>query len=607
MATSCIASTASERKPPITKSALSRVMTRSMALVASGTDWISLVSHAHQLDLALLAADGDAARLVDLVARHLRARPLVLSLGEGHGAEHRDLDCILCESGGRHGEEAGRGDDEQANHGVSRVGIDPAARHFDSASDVRRAPTRPAFRTSKRLSGRQRSASPPAAPGCRSRRRRRGSRSSPGRGRRSACGSRRSPAPGACGTAGRARARRGRCCRRSSPYSCSISYGPITCRCRIELGEARARPPRRGRPAGRRTRRARRVCGAAAHSCGTHCVNIDMTCLPSGASVGSNTDGMQMSANGTRRRRGPATASWNARSTSSSDSASTIVPPCTSGSKPGLAVNSGSRSTARLTFTVPAAGLPALDVGRRSRSGSSARSICSRKVIFGCVAATTDVGAQLLADLEHDARARGRRARRCAPPAPRCGSPRRSDAPRRAQALRDAAHAAFGEAPRARAAPSPTSPILWCAITYAVPGERGPAHVPITPADRQHAAHLRRLEVLVEQVGDAHREQPGHVARRRHAEPARAPGAGEPGRARSRGRCEPSLGGTWRAAARARRRGRGATRPSARSRRRRAPRTSRSARAGAGDRRRAAAGSGRRGRARSSRAAGRRW
>ena len=29
--------------------------------------------------------------------------------------------------------------------------------------------------------------------------------------------------------------------------------------------------------------------------------------------------------------------------------------------------------------------------------------------------------------------------------------------------------------------PSPTSPTLWCTVTYAVPGERGPAQVPITP------------------------------------------------------------------------------------------------------------------------------
>ena len=37
--------------------------------------------------------------------------------------------------------------------------------------------------------------------------------------------------------------------------------------------------------------------------------------------------------------------------------------------------------------------------------------------------------------------------------------------------------------------PSPTSPILWCAITYAVPGERGPAQVPMTPLTDEHAVH----------------------------------------------------------------------------------------------------------------------
>ena len=35
--------------------------------------------------------------------------------------------------------------------------------------------------------------------------------------------------------------------------------------------------------------------------------------------------------------------------------------------------------------------------------------------------------------------------------------------------------------PHAPIFPSPTSPILWWAITYAVPAERGPAHVPMTP------------------------------------------------------------------------------------------------------------------------------
>src|SRR6185437_10698757 len=35
--------------------------------------------------------------------------------------------------------------------------------------------------------------------------------------------------------------------------------------------------------------------------------------------------------------------------------------------------------------------------------------------------------------------------------------------------------------PQLPSRPSPTSPIEWCAITYAVPGSYGPAQVPITP------------------------------------------------------------------------------------------------------------------------------
>ena len=35
--------------------------------------------------------------------------------------------------------------------------------------------------------------------------------------------------------------------------------------------------------------------------------------------------------------------------------------------------------------------------------------------------------------------------------------------------------------PHEPSSPSPTSPILWWAMTNAVPGDRGPAHVPITP------------------------------------------------------------------------------------------------------------------------------
>ena len=94
-----------------------------------------------------------------------------------------------------------------------------------------------------------------------------------------------------------------------------------------------------------------------------------------------------MSANGRLAPR-PATASWNAVSTSSSERASTIVPPWTSGSKPGLAVNSGSRSTATLTLTVPDR------VFHRSMSatksaGNSSRSSRRRNEIFGWAVVTT--------------------------------------------------------------------------------------------------------------------------------------------------------------------------------------------------------------------------
>ena len=52
------------------------------------------------------------------------------------------------------------------------------------------------------------------------------------------------------------------------------------------------------------------VCGSAFQVCGTHWVNIDTMWWPSGASESSNTDGMQMSANGRVGRAAADTASW---------------------------------------------------------------------------------------------------------------------------------------------------------------------------------------------------------------------------------------------------------------------------------------------------------
>ena len=141
--------------------------------------------------------------------------------------------------------------------------------------------------------------------------------------------------------------------------------------------------------------------GFDAHVCGTHCVNIDTTCWPSGASVGSNTDGMQMSANGSA---GGASGDrvLERASMSSSDSASTIVPPCTSGSKPGLAVNSGSRSTATFTFTVPLRVFHRSIVSTKSVGQRGAVDLLEERDLR-MRRRDHDVGAQLLARLERHA------------------------------------------------------------------------------------------------------------------------------------------------------------------------------------------------------------
>ena len=55
------------------------------------------------------------------------------------------------------------------------------------------------------------------------------------------------------------------------------------------------------------------MCGAFAHSAGTHWVNSDMMCVPSGFNVLSKVVGMTPSLNGSSAGL-PARASWNAAS-----------------------------------------------------------------------------------------------------------------------------------------------------------------------------------------------------------------------------------------------------------------------------------------------------
>ena len=269
---------------------------------------------------------------------------------------------------------------------------------------------------------------------------------------------------------------------------------------------------------------------------------------------------------------------------------------------PGLAVNSGSRSTATFTFTVPLRErqrFDALDeVGRAAAPGRRVR----RNVIFGWVAATTTSARSSSPDSSVTPRTRPlRTSMRATAASVRTVAPFGDGGV--AQRPADRAHAALGESPRAELALADVADLV---VRHDVrgPGRPRPGPRADHAADREHALHLRRREVLVEQVGDAHREQAGDVGgRRRRRARAASTRAAAARRGRAAGATRRAAGSSS-AAGRARRRGCRATSPSARTRRRRPWRTARSRRAGARGRRRGVAARGRRGTARSSRSAG---
>src|SRR5581483_2804952 len=91
MATSCIASTASVRNPPMTKSTLSCVSARSMALVASGTLCISFESTLTISIGCFWLPTLNTARFVDFVPGKLGARPMVFALDKGHRPDDSDF------------------------------------------------------------------------------------------------------------------------------------------------------------------------------------------------------------------------------------------------------------------------------------------------------------------------------------------------------------------------------------------------------------------------------------------------------------------------------------------------------------------------------------
>ena len=179
-----------------------------------------------------------------------------------------------------------------------------------------------------------------------------------------------------------------------------------------------------------------------------------------------------MSAKGSAAAR-PATASWNAPSMSSSDSREHDRAAVHLGVEAGLGRELGQPVDRDVHLHRAAARSSSARCARRSRSGSSARSMCSQERDLRMRRGDHDVGAQLLARLERRRRARARCARRCARPARRCARSRRWRSRRRA-APGSPRPCRLRGSPTSRAGPSPTSPILWCAITYAVPGRARP-------------------------------------------------------------------------------------------------------------------------------------
>src|SRR4030095_8830864 len=92
----------------------------------------------------------------------------------------------------------------------------------------------------------------------------------------------------------------------------------------------------------------------------------------------------------------------------------------------------------------------------------------------------------------------------------------------RGHGVADPAHAALGKAPAAELAVADVADVV---VGHDVGGAGGarPGPGADDPADRVHGLELGRLEILLQQVGDAEGEQPGDVGRLAGVEPAQPP------------------------------------------------------------------------------------
>ena len=237
----------------------------------------------------------------------------------------------------------------------------------------------------------------------------------------------------------------------------------------------------------------------------------------------------------------PATASWSARldvveRLGEHDRAAVHL-----GSNSGMAGELGSRSTARLTFTVPDR-LCHASMSATKSAGSSARSTRSRNEIFGCAVVTT-VGARELRTVgQRDADRPRRRATsmRATGASVRISAP--NDAGRGRHRRGHPAHAAAREAPRRGLAAGLVDVVVQHDERGAGAARAGPGadHA----GDAEHAAHRVGLEAVLDQVGDARGEQPGQVERGAHVRPcaASASSAAWPSRSPGRLRARASAG-----------------------------------------------------------------
>ena len=136
-----------------------------------------------------------------------------------------------------------------------------------------------------------------------------------------------------------------------------------------------------------------------------------------------------MSANG-RAAGCPPTASWNAVSTSSSDRASTIVPPCTSGSKPGLHGELRQPVDRDVDLDCARARSSSARCRRRTRPGARRGRRGRRNAIVGWTVVTTTGASSSSPSASATPVTRPSRVRMRVHRRARCGSRRRTTGPR---------------------------------------------------------------------------------------------------------------------------------------------------------------------------------